>query len=350
MKYGINLYLWADDMHDGLMPVLEKLKKIGYDGVEVPIFDLDPAKWTLWSRRLDDLGLERTANTVIAPEHKPSSADPAIREAAYDHLRAVVDCCATVGSSILCGPHQVALGVFTGRGATDEEWKRCVEHLRRVAEYAAGAGVVLAEEVVNRFELYHVNTLDQGIRLVDEVGHPNCRLYLDTFHAHIEEKNTADAIRRARRCWLQRLAHSRGLRQLPSESCSCHQNLAAAVRQRGPAGGRCARVSHREDKPPVTLSDARHRPWILPGPDDRPGACRPEHPPVGPARGRSDVHARHPSVDRSSELEDPRRAARQWWPEHPQGAFRRADRSRHRRRGPAQRCRSGRAGLHRRRS
>jgi D-psicose/D-tagatose/L-ribulose 3-epimerase len=197
MKYGINLYLWADDMHDGLMPVLEKLKKMGYDGVEVPIFDLDREKWRLWSRRLDDLGLERTANTVIAPEHNPLSADKAVRAAAYEHMEAVVDCCATVGSAILCGPHQVALGVFTGRGATDDEWKRSVEHLRRVAEYAATAGVVLAEEVVNRFELYHLNTLDQGIRLVDEVGHPNCRLHLDTFHAHIEEKNTADAIRRA---------------------------------------------------------------------------------------------------------------------------------------------------------
>jgi D-psicose/D-tagatose/L-ribulose 3-epimerase len=197
MKYGINLYLWADDMHDGLMPVLEKLKRIGYHGVEVPIFDLDQGKWKVWARRLDDLGLERTANTVIAPEHNPVSADRAIREAAYQHMQAVVDCCATVGSSILCGPHQVALGVFTGRGATDDEWKRSVEHLRRVAEYASGPGVVLAEEVVNRFELYHLNTLDQGIRLVDEVGHPNCRLHLDTFHAHIEEKNTADAIRRA---------------------------------------------------------------------------------------------------------------------------------------------------------
>jgi D-psicose/D-tagatose/L-ribulose 3-epimerase len=197
MKYGINLYLWADDMHDGLMPVLEKLKKIGYDGVEVPIFDLDRAKWKLWSKRLDDLGLERTANTVIAPEHNPLSDDPAIREAALEHLKAVIECCATVGSSILCGPHQVALGVFTGKGATADEWKRSVEHLRRAAEHAAGAGVVLAEEVVNRFELYHLNTLDQGISLVDEVGHPNCRLHLDTFHAHIEEKNTADAVRRA---------------------------------------------------------------------------------------------------------------------------------------------------------
>jgi D-psicose/D-tagatose/L-ribulose 3-epimerase len=197
VKYGINLYLWADDMHDDLMPVLERLKQIGYDGVEVPIFDLDLEKWSTWAKRLDDLGLERTANTVIAPEHNPVSADPAVRKAAYEHLKAVVDCCATVGSSILCGPHQVALGVFTGKGATDDEWKRSVEHLRRVAEYAEGQGVMLTEEVVNRFELYHLNTIDQGIRLVDEVARPNCKLHLDTFHAHIEEKDPAAAIRHA---------------------------------------------------------------------------------------------------------------------------------------------------------
>lgn len=197
MKYGINLYLWADDMHDGLVPVLETLKRIGYDGVEVPIFDLDTEKWKRWAKRLDEMGLERTANTVIAPEHNPVSDDPAIRKAAYEHMERVVDCCAAVGSSILCGPHQVALGVFTGRGTTEEEWDRSVQHLRRVAEYAQKQGVVLAEEVVNRFELYHLNILDQGARLVDQVGHPNCKIHLDTFHAHIEEKDPAAAIRRA---------------------------------------------------------------------------------------------------------------------------------------------------------
>jgi D-psicose/D-tagatose/L-ribulose 3-epimerase len=197
MKLGINLYLWADHMHDGLLPVLESLKRIGYDGVEVPIFDLDEAEWARWGQRLDDLGLERTANTVIAAEWNPLSPDPQVQEAAYQHLRAVIDCCAAVGSSLLCGPHQVALGVFTGAGPTDEEWVRSVRHLRRSAEYAADAGVTLAEEVVNRFELYHLNTLDQAILFVDEVAHPNCRIHLDTFHAHIEEKDPAAAIRRA---------------------------------------------------------------------------------------------------------------------------------------------------------
>ena len=87
--------------------------------------------------------------------------------------------------------------MFTGRGATEEEWDRSVRHLRRVAEYAQEQGVVLAEEVVNRFELYHLNILDQGARLVDQVAHPNCKVHLDTFHAHIEEKDPAAAIRRA---------------------------------------------------------------------------------------------------------------------------------------------------------
>lgn len=203
MKLGINLYLWADHMHEGLLPVLEGLKEIGYDGVEVPIFDLDAAEWSRWGRRLDDLGLERTANTVIAAEHNPVSSDPRVREAAYRHMQAVVDSCAAVGASVLCGPHQIALGVFTGASPTAAEWERSVEHLRRVASYAQEVGVVLAEEVVNRFELYHLNTLDQAISFVDEVGSSSCRIHLDTFHAHIEEKRPADAIRRA----AQRIAH-----------------------------------------------------------------------------------------------------------------------------------------------
>jgi D-psicose/D-tagatose/L-ribulose 3-epimerase len=197
MKYGLNMMLWADDMHDGLMPALELVKRAGYDGVEVPVFDLDRAKWAVWARRLDDLGLERTANHVIAPEFNPIDADPAVRQRAYEHMQGVVDCCATVGATVLAGPHQIALGVFSGRGPTDDEWRRSVDHIRRVAEYAAGAGILLVEEVVNRFELYLLNTMDQAIRFVDEVGHPNCRIHLDTFHAHIEEKRPGDAIRRA---------------------------------------------------------------------------------------------------------------------------------------------------------
>jgi D-psicose/D-tagatose/L-ribulose 3-epimerase len=197
VKYGMNLMLWADDMRDDLLPVLESLRRMGYDGVEVPVFDLDPAKWTAWGKRLDGLGLARTANHVIAPEFDPVSPDPAVQRRAYEHMERVVDCCQAVGATVLAGPHQVALGVFTGHGATEDEWARSVAHIRRVAEYAAPAGVLLTEEVVNRFELYHLNTMAQAIRFVEDVGHPNCRIHLDTFHANIEEKHPGESIRAA---------------------------------------------------------------------------------------------------------------------------------------------------------
>ena len=61
MKFGMNLLLWTGEMHDGLMPVLESIKEMGYDGVEIPVFEMDVEKYAEWGRRLDELGLERTA-------------------------------------------------------------------------------------------------------------------------------------------------------------------------------------------------------------------------------------------------------------------------------------------------
>ena len=41
MKYGMNLLLWSGEIVEKHYPILEKLKAFGYDGVEVPIFNLE---------------------------------------------------------------------------------------------------------------------------------------------------------------------------------------------------------------------------------------------------------------------------------------------------------------------
>ncbi len=41
MKYGMNLLLWSGEVTDEMMPVCEQLKNVGYDGVELPMFNLD---------------------------------------------------------------------------------------------------------------------------------------------------------------------------------------------------------------------------------------------------------------------------------------------------------------------
>ena len=57
MKFGMNLLLWSGEMNDGLIPVIESLKQMGYDGIEVPLYNYD-IDYASWSRRLDDMGLE----------------------------------------------------------------------------------------------------------------------------------------------------------------------------------------------------------------------------------------------------------------------------------------------------
>ena len=51
----------------------------------------------------------------------------------------------------------------------------------------------LALEPLNRFEMFLVNTLADGVRFVRDVGLPNVGLLADSHHAHIEEADTARA-------------------------------------------------------------------------------------------------------------------------------------------------------------
>ena len=39
MKIGFNLLLWTTNLEEKDFYLLEKLKKTGYDGVEIPIFE-----------------------------------------------------------------------------------------------------------------------------------------------------------------------------------------------------------------------------------------------------------------------------------------------------------------------
>lgn len=195
MKFGMNLLLWTGEMSDELLPTLEMLKEMGFDGVELPLFNIDVEKYAPWAKRLDDLGLERTAVTVRGEEDNPISPDPAVRAAGVAKTKQTIDCCQAAGATHLVGPFHSALGYFTGQGPTQDEWKWGVESMIEVAEYAGKCGVTLGIECLNRFECYFLNTHADSARFVKAVDHPNCKAMYDTFHSHIEEKDTAEAIR-----------------------------------------------------------------------------------------------------------------------------------------------------------
>jgi len=200
MRYGMNLLLWTDTLDDHSLPLLDELKEIGFDAVELPMFDLDLANSAKWGKRLDDLGLARSATSVRGAAENPMSPDPAIRRAGIEANKRTLDCCAAAGCEVVAGPLHSALGEFSGKPATADEWKRAVESMREVAEHAQKVGVMLGLEYLNRFECYLLNTAADGARFVADVNHPYCKMMYDTFHAHIEEKNIPSAIRALKDC------------------------------------------------------------------------------------------------------------------------------------------------------
>ncbi len=194
MKFGMNLLLWTGEIGESQLPVLERLKAMGYDGVEVPLFNLD-LDYAAWGKRLDDLGLERTAVTVRGVDDNPIDPDAAVRARGVQNNQRAVDCCQAMGATALVGPYHSALGFFSGQGPTGDEWAWGVDSMRQVAEHANQAGVTLGVECLNRFECYLLNTHADAARFVREVDQPSCRAMYDTFHAHIEEKSIPESIR-----------------------------------------------------------------------------------------------------------------------------------------------------------
>ncbi|MBI4603811.1 MAG: sugar phosphate isomerase/epimerase [Planctomycetes bacterium] len=190
IKIGLNLFLWSGQATEALVPVLEKAKRWGFDGVEFPLFHSDEEVYRRLRAKLDALGLRCTGCTVAMPDKNPISDSAEVRRAGVQHLKDMLRMCKILGAEVLCGPLCAPVGLLKGRGRTQDEWRWAVESLREVGPYAEEAGVTAAVEYLNRFEMYFVNTSVDTRRLVAEVNHPRVRMMFDTFHANIEEKDT----------------------------------------------------------------------------------------------------------------------------------------------------------------
>ncbi|HEY1187272.1 MAG TPA: sugar phosphate isomerase/epimerase [Gemmata sp.] len=195
MKLGMNLLLWTGSVTAEHFPLLTRLKAAGFDGVELPVFGGTPAEYKPIRAELDKVGLKCTTVTILTKETNAISEDPATRRKAVEWLKTVVEINHVLGAETVCGPYHSAIGEFSGTGPTLDEKKRSAAVLREVAEFARQANLVMAAEYLNRFECYLINTAAQAVELVKMVDHPNLRTMYDSFHAHIEEKAPAAAIR-----------------------------------------------------------------------------------------------------------------------------------------------------------
>jgi len=194
-KLGFNLLVWTASISEQYFPHIERLKKIGYDGIEICLGQQQVEPYKQTAKLVRDLGLGITCVTVLGADANPVSPDAAVRAKALDALKWNIDRTADCGATLLCGPIHSAFATFTRADIRADEYQRSAEVLRAAGDYARQADVTLVPEALNRFECYLCNTMAQLRHLVELTGHPNVRAMFDTHHANVEEKKQADAIR-----------------------------------------------------------------------------------------------------------------------------------------------------------
>jgi D-psicose/D-tagatose/L-ribulose 3-epimerase len=200
MKIGFNLLLWTAHVQREHWPILEDLKRTGYDGVEIPVFEGEPAHYAELGRHLKQLGLEPTAIALFPSlDLNPIGDSLEQRAAGLKHMEWILECTAAMDAKVVGGPLHSTLGHFSGAAATDEERKRGIAFHQAAGEVARKLGVTVTVEALNRFECYFITTMAELAAHLDAVNHPNIAGMYDTFHANIEEKDPTAAIDTIRR-------------------------------------------------------------------------------------------------------------------------------------------------------
>src|ERR1700722_11847547 len=137
MKLAMNMLLWTDDITEpSRWPLLEQIAEAGYDGVEVPIFALDPERYRVLGERLAELELTALALPPPMPDAHPISPEADIRRAALERGRRALECAAAVGAELVAGPFQAAPTEFSGSAPTDQEREWAIGGVRALCEAA----------------------------------------------------------------------------------------------------------------------------------------------------------------------------------------------------------------------
>jgi len=195
MLLGFNLLLWTGHVTEEHFPILAELKRTGYDGVELPLFEGTPEHYRKVGQAIRDNGLRSTGVTVMPDvAHDCVSNDPEVRAGALKHISWAVDCVEAAGGEVLSGPFHQPLGVFSGNEPTAAERANVATVHKQAAAYAAKRNIKLSIEPLNRFECYVYNTVTDAAQLVRAVNAPNYGLLYDTFHCNIEEKDPVGVI------------------------------------------------------------------------------------------------------------------------------------------------------------
>jgi D-psicose/D-tagatose/L-ribulose 3-epimerase len=198
-KIGILYGYWCTEWDVDYMPYLEKVKRLGFDTLEINTLRLtkmSDAEIEHFMGRAKELQIDVLGVIGVPARLDPAAPDATIRKSGIDYELNLIRTCAKAGIPCASGVlYSGWLSRLETHGATKAQcWKHSISSMKEISALAEDLGVQLNLEVVNRFENYLINTCDEVMSYIAEVGSPVLHAHLDTFHMNIEENSMSGAI------------------------------------------------------------------------------------------------------------------------------------------------------------
>lgn len=203
MKYGIYFAYWEKEWYADYKKYIDKVSDLGFDILEISCGALKNT-YTTDSQLFDLRDYAKEKNIVLTAGYGPTAFENMSSENIEIQKNALLFFTETLQKL-------EKLGIKTFGGGLYSYWpvdytkpinkqgdlERSIKNMKKIAKVAETCDITLGMEVLNRFEGYLLNTCEEAISYVDEVGSDHVKIMLDTFHMNIEEDNIASAIRKA---------------------------------------------------------------------------------------------------------------------------------------------------------
>lgn len=199
MKIGINTFLFCSPFNNDHASYFQIFKNWGFDFVEIAVensCDIDPE---YIRQELLKCGLECRSICAATGPGRDLRGSITDQKATISYIKELIDIAVILGSKIVVGPMYSSVGRANLETKEDKVVQRelVVSNLRLLAAYASEKQVLLCLEPLNRYETDFMNTCEQALQVIEEVGSAALRVHLDTFHMNLEEKDPAKAIKLA---------------------------------------------------------------------------------------------------------------------------------------------------------
>ncbi|HSR12200.1 MAG TPA: sugar phosphate isomerase/epimerase family protein [Thermodesulfobacteriota bacterium] len=176
----------------------ELLATAGYRGIEIAPFSLveksveeiTPKKRRAMLDCLKDSGLQCAGlHWLLSPPPKGlhvTHPDQKIRKKSWEYLDRLIDFCADLGGKVMV--FGSPKGRSTVQGASVPEATKFLSGgLAGVADHAEQRGVRILLEALTKNQTDVVNTMEEAVRIVEEIGKPAIQTLFD-FHNTVDEK------------------------------------------------------------------------------------------------------------------------------------------------------------------